>query len=398
MAFKQHVKSISIPDGSGNPDVYEIEDGTLEAGDNITITQDGTTGKRYINAAGGSGIQTISDQYDIYIWDLNPGIYLLNAPYSADNQYKYIHYYGKNTSTSYRIAVGRGMGNVLLFVTCSRPGTISDATPTFKTWYVVYMAANQTTASSPIMYWGYTSASSGAAKYANMDSIVRGSSGTTTTTANKLLLSTTSAGMISYSNWSTAGVLTTNTSGVVSVDSNIVPVVANPSSTSGTLSSISINGTGYSVGGTTLYRYSGVKFGGNYSVSIGGSSRTVTLYASFIANAQYINMSSSKYLRLNFDPTLVTDPTITCIGDSSVHISNVKLYLAFSVNNDYYRINNFDWFAQYTDEEESDWTEYYLRFVDPYKSTFGIVSLYLGYTDYIDVPIKGGTLSGTSIM
>lgn len=52
-----------------------------------------------------------------------------------------------------------------------------------------------------------------------------------TTTANKVLLSTTTSGTTAWSNWSTAGLLKTNTSGVVSVDTNAY--IANPMTTQG---------------------------------------------------------------------------------------------------------------------------------------------------------------------
>jgi len=52
-----------------------------------------------------------------------------------------------------------------------------------------------------------------------------------TTTANKVLLSTTTSGTTAWSNWSTAGLLKTDTSGVVSVDSSAY--IANPMTTKG---------------------------------------------------------------------------------------------------------------------------------------------------------------------
>lgn len=74
----------------------------------------------------------------------------------------------------------------------------------------------------------------------------------TTTTANKLLVSTTTSGTAKWSDWSSAGFLKTNTSGVISVDTNSYYLSSNPNgytSNTGTVTSVSA-GTGLSISGT----------------------------------------------------------------------------------------------------------------------------------------------------
>lgn len=72
------------------------------------------------------------------------------------------------------------------------------------------------------------------------------------TTANKVLLSTTTSGTAAWSSWSSAGFLKTNSSGVVSVDTNSYYLASNPNnytSNTGTVTSVSA-GTGLSISGT----------------------------------------------------------------------------------------------------------------------------------------------------
>lgn len=72
------------------------------------------------------------------------------------------------------------------------------------------------------------------------------------TTANKMLVSTTTSGTAKWSDWSSAGFLKTNTSGVISVDTNSYYLSSNPNgytSNTGTVTSVSA-GTGLSISGT----------------------------------------------------------------------------------------------------------------------------------------------------
>lgn len=375
---KNPLSQVELPNGT----VMDVKDNTIVAGDNITITTN-SDGERVISAAGGgSGITRISDKYDIYIWDLDPGIYILDAPYDANNPFKYIHYYGKNTSSSYRIAIGRGAGEVMLFVTCSRPGAIESSTITFKTWYTIYMAANQTTASSPIMYWGYTTGSSGTAKACNLDAMVRGSSGTTTTTAGKVLLSTSSAGMITYSNWSTAGFLKTNASGVVSIDSNSY--------------------------GQKLYEYRDIAIA-NRTIRYGNTNRTASIRISFLANVASITCSTTNPLDLHLcggDEDADAEPYAVVRNNSSIKISRVSIRYFFSIptsgGTDYYNFVPLGFHSQYSEEEDpdtgdiSEWTDVYMFYITENGGTTSILSEYMT-TDTDILSKTSGTITGTAI-
>ena len=116
-----------------------------------TLTGLGIDGVNYAVGGGGSGagFPEIKDTNHVVIWNLDPGIYIYNYPNytSGHDANKYIHWYGKNSTTaSYRIDL-RDTAPILLHV--SELGS---------TKYWSFVSGNY-------MYGGYSSISGGAFTY-----------------------------------------------------------------------------------------------------------------------------------------------------------------------------------------------------------------------------------------
>ena len=140
---KNPLSQVELPNGT----VMDVKDNTIVAGDNITITTN-SYGERVISAAGGgsgAGFPEIKDTNHVVIWNLDPGIYIYNYPNgtSGYDTYKYIHFYGTNSTTaSYRIDLS-DQAPILLHI--SKSGSQ-------KSWSFV---------SGGYMYGGYSSISGG---------------------------------------------------------------------------------------------------------------------------------------------------------------------------------------------------------------------------------------------
>ena len=238
-----------------------------------------------------------------------------------------------------------------------------------------------------------------------------------TTTANKVLVSTTTSGTAKWSDFSSSGFLKTNSSGVVSIDTNTYKttgVTQNETAKryllgSGSAISMATTSTNSScymqsgelysnskVVGNRLYEYNFIKFGGTYSATIAGGSRTVEIYASFTANVSSITLSSSKYLTIQLSEELTTIPRIIAVGDSSIKISNARIFVRYLTSTYDYNLRQCNFFSQWTDDDES-YTDYYVVFSDIITgTTYRDIKIHLGTSGYVDGQMSG-TISGTAI-
>lgn len=140
---KNPIKQIQVP--GTTPTTYDIQDNTLVAGTNITITNN-ADGSRSINAeSSDSGITEISTQ-EVRIWNLDPGIYKLTY-----NGRKIIYYKGVSSQSGIYIG-GTSGGDLLLYVSAYKTA------PYKKIWHLCEL---KDTNNDVLLHYGWVSESDG---------------------------------------------------------------------------------------------------------------------------------------------------------------------------------------------------------------------------------------------